>query len=174
MNTSTTHSLRRVRVELFVRTNPPTEAVERLADLAARVRRLEDRTTVAEVAVETWTTVRPALEALSDSEPAVSPVVDAFEEWADRAGYSLSPSFARCETESLLSRGSRAELRVPLASLAVYEDETLRWVAPCSDGERSYSVEDCLAALEEGGIEPSSERTLRYRDPDALEERSRQ
>lgn len=168
MHTSTLPSLRRVRVELFVRTNPATDAVEWLGDLAARARRLEDRRAIAEVEVKTWTTVRPALEALGDSEPAVSSIVDAFEEWADRAGYSLAPAFARCETGSLLSRDSRAELRVPLASVAVYEGETLRWVAPCSDAERSYSVEDCLAALEAEVVEPSSERTLEYRDSDAL------
>ena len=174
MSTSTLPRLRPVRVTLFVRVNPATDAVERLGDLAARARRLEDRDAVAEVEVRTWTTVRPALEALSDSESSVSATVEAFQAWADHAGYSLAPAFARCETRSLLSPGSSTELRVPVASLAVYEDGELRWVAPCADDERSYSVEDCLTALEDGVIEPASERepTLQYHETDVLAEPS--
>lgn len=174
MSPSTLPPLRPVRIELFVRANPAADAVAWLDELAARTRRLEDRDAVAEVNVETWTTVRPALEALGDAGPSVSATVEAFQAWADRAGYSLAPAFSRCETRSLLDSGSSTELRVPVASLAVYEGGKLRWVAPCTDEERSYSVEDCLAALEEGVIEPAAERerTLQYRETDALAEPS--
>lgn len=39
-------------------------------------------------------------------------------------------------------------IQVPIACLAVYEDDELCCVAPCSDGEQTYSVEQCLAAIE--------------------------
>ncbi|AGB38842.1 HTH domain-containing protein [Natronococcus occultus] len=163
-----------VRVDLFVRADSAADTVERLSDLVARARRLEDRDTVAEVEVKTWTTVRPALEALSDSASSVSTTVATFQAWADRTGYSLAPAFARRETRSLLHPGSSTELRVPVASLAVYEDGELRWVAPCADDDRSYDVEDCLAALEDGVLTPAPDRelSLQYHERDALAEPS--
>ncbi|MDG5760338.1 hypothetical protein QA600_13425 [Natronococcus sp. A-GB1] len=174
MSPSTLPPLGPVRVALFVRADPATDTVERLGELVARARRLEDRDVVAEVEVKTWTTVRPALEALSDSASSVSATVAAFQAWADRAGYSLAPAFTRCETRSLLHSGSSTELRVPVASLAVYEGGELRWVAPCVDDDRTYTVEDCLAALEGGVITPVSDRglSLQYHETDALAEPS--
>ncbi|SFC42098.1 hypothetical protein SAMN05444422_10873 [Halobiforma haloterrestris] len=45
------------------------------------------------------------------------------------------------------------ELRVPTVCAAIYADETLECVVPCSDDERTYSVEECLQALETGVLE---------------------
>ncbi|WP_341850650.1 HTH domain-containing protein [Natronococcus wangiae] len=101
--TKSTTTLRRVRIELFLRTTTSADVIERLRKLVTRARRLKDREMVTEVEVKTWAPVRPALEELSDSGPSVSLTVDAFQAWADREGYALSPAFNRRETGSLLA-----------------------------------------------------------------------
>ncbi|SDJ85868.1 HTH domain-containing protein [Natronorubrum texcoconense] len=142
-----------IRAVLYLRKRASPETVQQLKRIVDRVRRLETDG-IAEVAVETWTSVTPALEELGDSGPSISLTVNSFRAWASGEGYTLEPSFDRRETGSMLDGRSAVQIRVPIVSLAVYESDTLRCVAPCSDGERTYSVEQCLAALEVGFTEP--------------------
>jgi len=152
MTDSSTEFTASVRIEVFLRAHTSPAVVESLSDLVARARRLEDALDAA-VHVETWTAVRPALEELSDSGSSITGTVEAFQSWADREGYDLEPAFDWRETSSVI--GNRAaEVRVPTACVAVYTDGDLQCVAPCSDGDCSYTVMDCLAKLEEGVIEP--------------------
>lgn len=137
-----------VRVELFLRTQTPSDVVERLRELADRVRRLAADDTVSDVRVRTWTSVQPALEELSDTGQSVTQTVDAFRAWAEQHDCTLRPGFEQRETTSMVSRRSATKLQVPIAGLAVYEGETLQCVAPCSDGDRTYTVDDCVTALE--------------------------
>ncbi|WP_226479271.1 HTH domain-containing protein [Natrinema amylolyticum] len=160
-NTASTET---VRIEVFLRNNASAAVVEPLREIVARARRLEKRAIAADVRVETWTSVRPALERLSDAGPSVSLTVDAFESWADREGYTLRPAFERHETESMLGHRPVAEIQVPTICVAVYEDDDLRCVAPCSDGDRTYTVEDCLDALEDGSTEPFTDPGEPLRD----------
>lgn len=136
-----------VRVELFLRMHAPGEVVEQLREFATRARRLERAGAVDDVEIGTWATVRPAVEELSDSGPSVALTVRTFQAWADREGYTLRPGFERRETESMIGRPA-SEIRVPVACVAVYQDDVLRFVAPCGDGERTYTVEECLDTLE--------------------------
>lgn len=164
MSGSTTTSTDPVRVEVFLRTRTPPDVVERLRTLVERARQLEATDAVTDVHVRTWAPVRPALEELSDSGPSVALTVNAFRSWADREGYSLRPGFARRETSSLIEDRPAAEIQVPIVSVAVYEDDTLQCVAPCADGERTYTVAECLEALEGGAVDPLAERPLASRD----------
>lgn len=148
MTETTTSSPESVHVELFLRTQAPSDVVERLHELTDRVRRLAADDTVTDVRVRTWTSVRPALEELSDTGRSVTQTVDAFRSWAEQHDCTLRPGFEQRETTSMVSRRSATELQVPIASLAIYEGETLQCVAPCSDGERTYTVDDCVTALE--------------------------
>lgn len=149
MTDSVTESTAPIRVELFLRKCAPADSVEGLKETVARCRRLEERDLNADVRVKTWSSVRPALEELSDSGPSVSLTVDAFQSWADREGYTLR-SFERRETATMLGRRPAAKILVPTLCVAVYEDDDLQCVAPCSDGDRTYTVDDCLSALEDG------------------------
>ncbi|WP_222918827.1 HTH domain-containing protein [Natrinema sp. SYSU A 869] len=158
MMDANTASTETVRIEVFLRNNASAAVVEPLKAIVARAHRLEERAGDADVRVKTWTSVRPALEELGDAEPSVSPTVDTFESWADREGYTLRPAFERHETESMLSRRSTTEIQVPTVCVAVYEDDDLQCVAPCSDGDRTYTVENCLNALEDGSTEPFADR----------------
>lgn len=161
-----------VRVVLYLQQHASAELVQRLRRTGARVRRLE-ADGIADVEIKTWAAVNPALEEFSDSGPSVSLTVKSFQAWADREGYTLRPAFARRETTSMLSSRPAAEIRVPIMCLAVYEDNNLCCIAPCSDGERTYSVEKCLAALEAGFTEPFAfEEHIKPIDEDSSEETS--
>lgn len=73
-----------------------------------------------------------------------------FAEWAERNDHSLSPAFER-RTRSFVGLDRVDEVVVfPVVSLAIYEDEQLRAVFPCSDGDDNFSVPDCLDAFERG------------------------
>ncbi len=142
-----------IRAQLYLRQRTSSEIIQQLRKTVTRVRRLEaDR--IANVEIKSWTTVNPALEELTDSGPSVSLTVKSFQAWADREGYTLRPAFTQRETTSLISSHPAVEIQVPIVCLAVYEDDELRCVAPCSDGDRIYSVEMCLAALEAGLTDP--------------------
>lgn len=157
MTDSVTDSTAAIRVEVFLRKCAPADSVEGLKETVARSRRLEERDLNADVRVKTWTSVRPALEELSDSGPSVSITVDAFQSWADREGYRLN-SFERRETPTMLGRRPAVKIRVPTVCVAVYEDDNLQCVAPCTDGERTYTVDDCLTALEDGVTDAFADR----------------
>ena len=152
MTDSSTEFTAPIRIEVFVHAHTSAAVVEPLKELVARARRLEDAIGAA-VHIETWTAVRPALEELSDSGPSITGTVEAFQSWADQEGYDLEPAFDWRETPSVIGHRA-AEVRVPTACVAVYADDDLQCVAPCTDGDRSYTVMDCLARLEEGVIEP--------------------
>ena len=166
MTDATTDSGETIRVEVFLRTSTSAAVVEPLRETVARARRLEDAMTEKNVTVcvKTWNSVRPALEELSDSGPSVSITVDSFLSWADNEGYTLSPSFKRRETSAMLDHRRATEIRVPTVCIAVYEDDDLQCVAPCSDGERTYTVDACLAALEAGHTNPFATRDEPSRD----------
>lgn len=161
-----TRSAETVRIDVFLRPDASPSLVESLRETVTRARHLEDRDAATDVRVETWTSVRPALERLADSGPSVSLIVDAFRRWADREGYAL-PSFERRETSSMLGHRPTVRIRVPTVCVAVSEGGDLQWVAPCSDGDRTYSVEACLTALENGVTEAFAARGESVRDPSA-------
>lgn len=159
-----TDSTKTIQIEVFLRTDASAAVVEPLRETVTRARRLEKRDMIADVAIKTWAPVRPALEELSDSGPSVSRTVDTFRSWADGEGYTLRPAFDRHGTISLLGHQPVTEIRVPTVCVAVYEDDDLQCVAPCSDGDRTYTVEECLTALEAGVTEPFAIRDESVRE----------
>lgn len=145
------------RVELRVRERTPACVADVIETVTDRLRRLEGGE-VDDVRVECWGQRR-----LGAPEESITATIEEYREWAEQHGYSLGPAFRRRETGSLLSQGSRSEVVVPAISLSVYEDGELQCVTPCSDGSATYTVEECLEALEAGVTDLS----------DALAERER-
>ncbi len=113
-----------------------------------RVRRLEGEDVLDEATVaDEWQRIRTLDE---DHRSGALATYREFDEWADHNGYSLAPAF-ECRTRSYLGLDSVDDVVVfPVASLAVYEDDGLRAVFPCSDEETTYTVGDCLDAFERG------------------------
>ncbi|WP_336328612.1 HTH domain-containing protein [Halovenus sp. HT40] len=71
-----------------------------------------------------------------------------FEDWATSTGYDLEPGFRRYERSSLASSESCEPVVVPVVSLAVYSEDELGAVFPCSTTDRVWTVEDGLAVID--------------------------
>lgn len=76
--------------------------------------------------------------------------VTAFQRWADHNGHSLEPAFRWCEQSTMVSEERSEIICLPLQRLAVYEDNQLAGVFPCTDGQGTNRVADCLHRLEQG------------------------
>lgn len=113
-----------------------------------RIRRLESEEVLddANVAGE-WQRIRTMAE---DRRSGALATYDEFADWAERNGFSLEPAFER-RTRSYVGLDRVDEVVVfPVVSLAIYEDDELQAVFPCSDGSENVTVLDCLDALEAG------------------------
>ncbi|WP_331232330.1 HTH domain-containing protein [Natronorarus salvus] len=121
-----------------------------------RLEHLTDDTRLGSVDYEIWGHNIP----VDDSTTAIKKVYDEFEEWADEHGYSLAPAFHVRETETIVSERSHTVISVPLLCLGVYDDHGIEAVFPCSDDERTYTLEDGLRALESGDVDSLIERSL--------------
>lgn len=137
----------RRRAELYLRgdtygTYDAQQAVLR------RVRELEAADVFDESMVaQEWERIRTVDEDRRDGALAT---YEEFSEWAQRNGHSLEPAFEE-RTRSYVGLDRADEVVVfPVVSLAVYEGERLEAVFPCSDGQRTYRVQDCLYAFERG------------------------
>lgn len=82
-----------------------------------------------------------------------SEAMEAYEEfraWAETNDFSLEPGFLE-RTRSFVVTDDVEEVVVfPVVALALYEADELTAVFPCTDGERTHTVESALAAFERG------------------------
>lgn len=137
------------RVELYLR-GDTYGTYDRQQAVLERVRGLEERGVVDETAVDaSWQRIRtPEQDPRNDA----IATYEEFRSWARENGYSLEPAFER-RHRSYLGTDAVSEVVVfPVVSLAVYEDDVLRSVFPCSDeaGTVHFTVGDCLEAFEVG------------------------
>jgi hypothetical protein len=95
--------------------------------------------------VRTWPD-EVVLSAETDGGEAVE-TFEQFERWADDRGLSVRPAFDVKTVSSIVGR-TRELLTLPMMSLAVSIDGDLVGVFPCSDGERTWTIVDCLDAYE--------------------------
>ena len=136
------------RVDVYLREQIPTPVSETVQTTVERLRTLERKGTIEELSVDSWGICTS--ECVNGGET-VAATIEEFERWADRTGHSLQPAFGQREVSSMFCEGSVHRHEVPILSVAVYEDDALEYVAPCSDGERTHTVEDCLDALAGSG-----------------------
>lgn len=140
-----------LEVVLRLRKCAPACTVDCEERLVQRVEALEETAHVTATRVETWDRLRLR----SPKRPEQLAVIDRFARWAARNGLTLEPAFQRREVTTFVHPKERVEIVVPVACLAVYEDDDLRTVAPCSNGEHVETVGDALARLERGEIHPA-------------------
>lgn len=95
--------------------------------------------------VETW----PEKVVLDEGDQRIPRLLDHLEGWANDQGVSLRPPFER-QTVSPLIGESREVLRLPMLTLVVYDDG-VAGVYPCSDGDRTVTVEAYLDRCETDG-----------------------
>lgn len=134
---------------------PRTDVVNRLSSLRASGR-------IAAFEVQTWP------DELVLSEAAMTdPIIETFERfeaWADERGLSVRPAFD-VHTVSSLIGGDREILTLPMMSLEVTVEDELVGVFPCTDGDRTWTVEDCLDAYT-AGVDPLADVDV---DADAVD-----
>jgi hypothetical protein len=73
-----------------------------------------------------------------------------FRAWAETNGFSLEPGFQERSRSFIGMDGVEEVVVFPVVALALYRGQELEAVFPCTDGERTYTVESALAAFERG------------------------
>ena len=134
------------RVDVYLRERVPPPVSETIQATVERLRALEREGTIEELSVESWGICTAAC---ADDDETAAATIEEFEQWADRTDHSLQPAFGRREVSSMFCEEPVHRHEVPILSIAVYGGDELEYVAPCSDGERTHTVEDCLDALAE-------------------------
>lgn len=136
-------------VRLALRLRPPVAGVS--TALVDRLSRLRAEGVIEGFDVECW----PDEVSLSGgAHPEVVAAFRRYERWAGRNGVSLRPAFDVRSVSPLV--GARRELLVlPAACLAAYGDGELVGVFPCTDGDHTWTVEDCLDACARTGGPPT-------------------
>lgn len=140
-----------LRVECWLREEVSITEYERQQAVVERLTELEAADQIDRLVVRTWGTqvLHPADSGRrDDSDRPAWEVFRRFEEWAAERGYTLTPGFQRRTRRSPLSEETYETIDLPVFSLAVYEDQQLRAVAPCSMTEAVWTVENCLGMLE--------------------------
>ncbi|MFB6298507.1 MAG: HTH domain-containing protein [Salinirussus sp.] len=136
-----------LRGELYLRTDT-FGTYEAQRSIVERVETLVESGPMGEASVAgRWESIHTPMEDYRDD---ALETLDTFERWADRNGFTLGPAFDR-RTRTFLGQDCEQEVVVfPVASLALYEDDALQAVFPCSDAgmTRHYGVPDALDAFE--------------------------
>jgi hypothetical protein len=146
------------RIECYVRTNVSAASERQVEAILERLSELKAQGMLTDYDVVHWPPAQRAPEGADTEEQTRSDLVATFEEWADAHGYTLRPAFQRRTVHSSLlgTEEPRETVRVPIVSLAVYEEtveEQLHGVVPYTDPDtagqdKTFTVNDWLAAIE--------------------------
>lgn len=143
------------RVTLYIRDNVPAALTDTIQWYLDRLARLEEAGSIAAYRVEQWPPCTTGPEKINSDGHSRQELVATFEKWATEHGCSLEPAFEmKTVTSSLSDRNIRAEqISVPLLTLVLYENGDINGIAPCSHGDQTYTVENCITALETDGLD---------------------
>ncbi|MCH7659650.1 MAG: hypothetical protein IH933_03405, partial [Euryarchaeota archaeon] len=135
------------RVDLWLRSSVPPEIRRAQLQLADRLHQCRAAGTIDDLAIQTWEQ-RVSVPATDREATDTWEAFDAFRTWASDNERELRPGFARHQRSSMTDADPVETITLPIMCLAVYDDQSLRTVAPCSDGTRVVTVQDCLGTLE--------------------------
>lgn len=79
---------------------------------------------------------------------------ESFETWADRNGIGIRPPFDVRTSHSVITDETHELLVLPVMCLAVYSDDDLVGMYPCSDDESVLTIDDAFDAITTGDIIP--------------------
>ena len=138
-----------LRAELYLRGD--TYGGFGVQQLVAQAKRLEANGTFSEsIVAGEWHRCHTQAE---DWRSEAMETYEEFRAWAETNGFSLEPGFQQ-RTRSFIGMDDVEEVVVfPVVALAVYDADELKAVFPCTDGERTHTVESALAAFERGDEE---------------------
>lgn len=148
------------RIELWLRGSVPVDIRRTQMAVHDRLQQRCADGTIDDVAVHTWE--REAYVPTDDrAKTEACEKFDEFERWATEHDWELEPGFDRHRRSSIHTDEPVEAVTLPIMCLAVYDDRSLRAVAPCSDGDRVFTVHDCLAALDvEAGPSVGDQSTI--------------
>ncbi|ADJ14214.1 HTH domain-containing protein [Halalkalicoccus jeotgali] len=138
------------RAEIVLRSLAPHGVSERQGAIIERVENVLETGLLEAVDVEVWGREMQA-------DPAVRTAAheryEVIESWAAGRNRTLTPGFDRQRRESIVDDRSEEVISFPLICLVVYaveedDEDPVRAVFPCSDGEQTYTVMDGIATLE--------------------------
>lgn len=131
----------RLSVECYLRGSVAGHLVNDIIDLGTRYSATD---ILDDISIETWpNTVRIG----DNCQNKALEKYEQFQAWADDADVSLRPGFKYRERKTLVSSDPEMVLVLPVRCLALYVDGSLAGVAPHSNGNTVYTVEDALATL---------------------------
>jgi hypothetical protein len=140
------------RAVLYIRSVAPCGINDVQQRAIERLERLVADGTLERIEYEVWGHSVPT----DHSDLRVKRQYDEFAEWADEHGYRLSPAFHVRETKTIISDATQTVISFPLLCLGLYSDRGVEAVFPCSDDDRTYTLEDGLRALEEDRVDDRS------------------
>jgi len=139
-----------VRLELYVRSLLARQANSQQDEVIERLNALEAEGLVDEYQLVVWGRQAPASPAQARTDAGVFTLnrVAVFSEWAAANGLSVDEHFERRNVESSMVGESYQAVRFPIMTLAEYHGQDLAFVAPATEAETTYSVQDRLDAIE--------------------------
>lgn len=158
MDTEGPHS--DVTVDLYLRSFGNVSTQSSRDTGITRLERLRERGVVADVTVEVRgnRVIPDGATARTDEGRETLDQIERFRSWADQAGMSLESFFDAEETRSPITDEDYTTLPLPTMTLAEYQGEQLRFVAPYTDTKTPYTAADRLETLEEAETELSYDR----------------
>jgi DNA-binding Lrp family transcriptional regulator len=156
-----------IHAELFVRSLAPRGVRTRQQAVVERLQELTERGTVGGYTVHVCGKQVPARAADATTEFGAYLLdrIGVFEKWADRNGWSLESLFERHSLDSSITGEHTEVIVMPVMALAEYEDDDLRFVAPCSTGEQRCSIQDRLDDLLADDRPTEADRLTEVRNP---------
>jgi hypothetical protein len=140
---------RRPRAVVWVRDPSPPPGDPRRA-LLSRLRELATEGPLGDLSVRSWGRFVDASPPEAGADRPIRARIAEFYEWADRSGHSLAPAFRRCERSTMLAPSGTEVIRLPLVCVAMYDDDRLVGVFPCSTDGETNTVPECVDRLERG------------------------
>lgn len=145
-----------LQIELYVRPDISTISHRQVDAIQHRLRILTETPVIADIDRTKWPPVQITDSNTESAERTRQRIVAEFETWAETRGVSLRPAFRRQPVPSSLTESGKSDekIRVPIVTLALYEESDLTGVVPYTtdygtDTADTVTVDDWLCAIED-------------------------
>lgn len=138
------------RVELYVRSLAATPSQTNHEAVIDRLEQFVDEGIVDEYTVQIWGK-KVAMEspaAQTETGQFIHERLKKFRHWASVNQLSITSFFERQDVESSITGEQYTAIVLPTLTLAEFDGDSLRGMAPCTDGDTVYTVFDLLDAIE--------------------------
>lgn len=138
-----------LKFDLYVRGFSPFQELRN--ETVKRIEKLKRENKIANYRISEWPTeVMVSTRDETGDRNAPYYKFNEFESWATQNGVSIRPYFDVHEYSSLFTGEATEVIIVPTMCLAVSENDELKCVYPCTDGENIYTINDFLNGFESG------------------------